>query len=251
MLAAIIQARMTSTRLPGKVLLEVMGRPLLSYMIERLRATHLLENIIIATTDNSEDDPIALFAKKEKIPFYRGSENDVLDRYYRAAKKFNINHIMRLTSDCPLIDPFLCDQFLQVYFESDADLVHTGPSYCEGLDCEVFPFSALETAWQAATMDSEREHVTLYLHNHPELFNRLTLINETDDSNYRFTIDQKEDFLVVKAIFEALYRDGSEPFATHEIKKFLNDHPEIARINHHIVRNEGLAKSLQEDEGLV
>ena len=242
---------MTSTRLPGKVLLEVMGRPLLSYMIERLRATHLLENIIIATTTNLEDDPIVSFAKTEKIPFYRGSEIDVLDRYYRTAKKFNVDHIMRLTSDCPLIDPQLCDQLLQVYFKSGVGFVHTGSTFCEGLDCEAFPFSALEEAWQDATLNSEREHVTLYLHNHPELFTKLTLANKTDDSKYRFTVDQKEDFLVVKAIIESLYCNDSEPFTNREIKKFLDNHPEISRSNHHIVRNEGLAKSLQEDEGLV
>ncbi len=248
MITAIIQARMTSTRLPGKVLKEVLGRPLLSYQLERLKSADNIYEIIIATTINKKDDPIVLFATKENLPFYRGSEEDVLDRYYQTAKAFNVDHIMRITSDCPLIDPQVCDRVAEVYHKSDVDFVHTGPTFAEGVDCEVFSFKALEKTWHEIGLKSEREHVTRYMHNHPELFKRVALANETDDGRYRFTVDEQDDFLVVVAILEALYGKGKKPFTTGEVKEFLDSHPEVFRLNAHIKRNEGLARSLEEEK---
>ena len=244
---AIIQARMTSTRLPGKVLMEVMGRPLLSYLIERVRFSKMIDKIIIATTVNKEDDPIVELCQKEDIIFYRGSEDDVLDRYYQAAKKYNATHIMRLTADCPLIDPRVCDFVAEKYISVDVDYVHTGQSFCEGIGCEVFNFDVLEKMWKNARLKSEREHVTLYARNHWDELNCITLENETDDSNYRVTVDEKKDFLVVKALFENLYVKNEEPCSISEIKNFLDVHPEIFSLNAGIVRNEGLLKSLIED----
>ena len=248
MIAAIIQARMTSTRLPGKVLMEVMGKPLIGYLVERLQYCRHLDKIILATTLNTEDDPIVDFAVRENILFYRGSEHDVLDRYYRTAKEFNIDHIMRITSDCPLIDPTICDLVVDTYIQENADFVHTGPTFAEGLDCEIFSFKVLEKAWNEAEMKSEREHVTLYLHNHPEIFKKISLVNDTDDSRYRFTVDEWEDFLVVKAIFETLYRKNTKPFSSDEIKHFLDSNPSVFKLNAHIIRNEGLVVSLKEDQ---
>ena len=238
---------MGSTRLPGKVLKEVMGRPLLSYQIERLKRVNKIEKIIIATTVNKEDDPIVQLCTKESIPCFRGSEEDVLDRYYQTADKFGVKHIVRITSDCPLIDPRLCDHVVEVYLESNVDFVHTGLTFAEGLDCEILSFSALERAWREASLKSEREHVTLYLHNHPELFKKITLTNKTDDSIYRVTIDEEEDFFVVKAIIEALYGKAPGLFAINEIKNFLDTHPEIFKLNANVTRNEGLLKSLRQD----
>lgn len=246
-IAAIIQARMTSTRLPGKVLMPCMERPLLSYLIERLRFSKYLDEIIIATTVNAEDEAIVLFAEGNGLPFYRGSEADVLDRYYRAAQVFGVDHILRVTSDCPLIDPRLCDRVIDAYRTSDVDYVHTGPTFAEGLDCEVFSFAALEQAWREASLVSEREHLTLYLHNHPELFKKMTMVNETDDSRYRFSVDEEEDYVVVKAILEGLYKENAEPFPPDEIKAFLDNNPSVAECNAHIIRNEGLVISLQND----
>jgi len=244
---AVIQARMSSARLSGKVLMEVMGRPLLSYQIERLRFSKRIFDIIIATTINKEDDSIAELAKKEGLQVYRGSEDDVLDRYYQAAKEYNAEHIMRLTADCPLIDPAICDQVAEYYISSKLDYVRTGKTFAEGLDCELFSFRALEKAWKNAQLKSEREHVTLYFRNHPELFQFKQLGCETDDSKYRITVDQEEDYLVVKAIIENLYSRNDEYFKIEEIKSFLEANPNIFAINRNITRNEGLVKSLDED----
>jgi spore coat polysaccharide biosynthesis protein SpsF len=245
---AIIQARMTSTRLPGKVLMEVMGRPLLSYQIERLRFSKRIDEIIIATTANKGDDPVAELAHKEGLKVFRGSEHDVLDRYYQAAKEFKIKHIMRLTADCPLIQPNICDRITFAYFQMGCDYLRTGPTFVEGLDCEIFSFRALDKAWKNANLKSEREHVTLYFRNHPELFAIKTVENETDDSKYRITVDQEDDYLVVKAIIENLYGGNDKYFKIEEIKSFLESNPGIFAINRSIGRNEGLLKSLEEDD---
>lgn len=248
MIAAIVQARMTSTRLPGKVLKEVRGKPLLSYLIERLRRVNNIEKIIIATTNNKEDDPIVELCKKEFVSYFRGSEDDVLDRYYQTAKKFGVDHVVRITSDCPLIDPQICDRVIGIYINSDIDYVHTGLTFAEGVDCEVLSFRALQKAWHEANLKSEREHITLYIHNHLKLFKKITLINETDDSKYRFTVDEWEDYLVVKAILEGLYSRDSQPFTANDVKEFLDAHPDIFQLNSNIIRNFGLFKSLKGDK---
>ena len=245
---AIIQARMSSTRLQGKVMMEVMGRPLLSYQIEQLRFSKRIDEIIIATTINKEDDRIAELAHKEGLKVYRGSENDVLDRYYQAVAEYKIEHIMRLTADCPLIDPEVCDQVTEYYFNFKLDYLYTDETFAEGLDCEIFSFKALEKAWKNAQQKSEREHVTLYFRNHPELFQYKQLENETDDSKYRITVDQEEDYLVVKAIIENLYGGNDKYLKIKEIKSFLDTHPEIYSFNADIIRNEGLLNSLREDK---
>ena len=244
---AIIQARMTSTRLPGKVLMEVMGRPLLSYQIERLRFSKMIDKIIIATTVNKEDAPIIELAQKEELDFYSGSEDDVLDRYYQTAKKYNVMHIMRLTADCPLIAPDICDSIADAYFENGVDYIRTGETFAEGLDCEIVGFKALTKSWLEAESKSEREHVTLYIHNHPELFKTIVKENETDDSRYRITVDEEGDFLVVKAILKNLYKENDGYFTVSEIKSYLDSHPAVYRLNSDIIRNEGLVKSLQDD----
>ncbi|MBN2382473.1 glycosyltransferase family protein [bacterium] len=243
----IIQARMTSTRLPGKVLMEVMARPLLSYQIERLRFSRRIDEIVIATTTNIDDDPVAELATKEGLTVYRGSENDVLDRYYQAARKSGCENVMRITADCPLIDPSICDQIAEYFFHHTMDYVHTGQSFAEGVDCEIFTFAALEKAWKDSTLKSEREHVTLYFRNHPELFTLMTIENAIDDSKYRITVDRQEDYLVVKAIIENLYKGNNEFFKIEEIKTFLELNSEIFAMNKDIVRNEGSLKSISED----
>jgi len=244
---AIIQARMTSTRLPGKVLMQVMGRPLLSYQIERLRFSKMIDKIIIATTVNQEDDLIVKLCKKEGLYFFRGSEDDVLDRYYQTAKRYNTEHIMRLTADCPLIYSDICDSISDAYFESNVDYIRTGETFAEGLDCEIISFEALTKAWLEAESKAEREHVTLYTRNHPEWFETMVKENETDDSRYRITVDEENDFLVVKAIMENLYTGSDDYFTIREIKSYMDAHPEIYKLNSTIIRNEGMLKSLQDD----
>jgi len=248
-ITAIIQARMTSTRLPGKVLKKVMGKPLLIYQIERLHYSQGINEVVIATTTNKEDDPIEELTQREGLKVYRGSEDDVLDRYYQTARKYGIDHIMRLTADCPLIDPAVCDLVIDKYLSSGVDFVHTGPTFAEGVDCEILSFTCLEKAWINASLKSEREHCTLYLHNHPDEFEKLTLNNETDDCKYRFTVDEPEDFQVVELIIKHFYNKQSTTFfSTKDVKAFLDLHPTVTEMNSHVIRNEGLVLSLKKDK---
>jgi spore coat polysaccharide biosynthesis protein SpsF len=246
-ISAIIQARMTSSRLPGKVLKTVKGRPLLDYLIERLNFCKRLANVIIATTTNSQDDPIVAFAKSRDCKYYRGSENDVLSRYYEAATVFEIDHIVRLTSDCPLIDPGIIDNAIERYQLEACDYLHLAPSFAEGLDTEIFSYKILEVAHRDARLMAEREHVSLYFHNNPDRVHKVVIDNTIDDSMYRLTVDEAEDYAVVKAIYEALYEPGRPPFGMREIKEFFKAHPEIYKINAHILRNEGLLISLKKE----
>ncbi len=247
MIGAIVQARMTSSRLPGKVMMEIQGRPVIDYLFERLSFCRKLQTVVLATTTNREDDPVIEYSQQKGIPFFRGSEHDVLDRYYQAALRFGITHIMRITGDCPLLDPDICDRLIEAYLNEQVDYIVTAQTYAEGLDCEVFSFEALETAWKDAKLQTEREYVTQYFHNHSDHFKMSILPSEKDDSKYRFTVDEKEDFVVVKAILEGLSRQGKDFFTSEDIKIFLDTHPDIYQLNAHIIRNEGLLKSLKDD----
>jgi spore coat polysaccharide biosynthesis protein SpsF len=238
---------MTSTRLPGKVLMQVKGRPLLSYLFERLRFCGNLDRIILATTINSEDDPVVALCEKEQVLFFRGQEHDVLDRYYQAAMKYNVEHIMHITADCPLVDPQICDMVARQYEKGEADFVGTGPSFAEGMDCSVSSFEALKKAWVNARLQSEREHVMSYIINHPEIFRIFRLTNSSGDGHYRLTVDQIEDFEVVKYVIEQLYKGPERPLLIADMKLLLDKHPEIMNLNSHIIRNEGYIKSLRED----
>ena len=243
----IIQARMSSTRLPGKIMLEVMGEPLIGHMVARLKHCKRIDDIIVATSDDESNDKMCEYLYRRNVKIFRGSEEDVLERFYKAAKKYAINNIVRLTADCPLIDPQIVDKYISKFFIEDLDYIYPKPTFAEGLDTEVFTFESLEKAYKNARMRSEREHVTLYFHNNPHLFNSLKLKNCTDDSKYRITIDEPEDFEVVKKIIEALYTNENNPFGIEEIKDFLDKNPEIYRINADVIRNEGLIKSLEKD----
>ena len=244
---AIIQARMTSTRLPGKVLLEVMGKTLLHYLIENLGYSKRISEVILATTRNNEDNSMAEFAMKKGLRVYRGSEHDVLDRFYQAAVKYGSEHIMRFTADCPLVQPHICDHLVDAYFDFGCDYARTGQTFAEGIDCEILSRGALEKAWKQAVVNYDREHVTLYIRNRPEQFNIRVIENDTDDSKYRITIDEQADFRVVEAIIENLYEQRDPYIRIEDIKRFLDSHPEIYFLNVDIPRNEGLLKSLQQE----
>ena len=237
---------MASTRLPGKVLMEVIGKPLLYYQLERIKKISQIKQIIIATTVNKEDDPIAELCEKDSILYFRGSEDDVLERYYLSASQFQADPIIRLTADCPLLDPDILKKLIHTYKNGNYDYVHTGLTYAEGLDCEIFSFRVLEVAYKKARLKSEREHVLLYLHNNKSDFNIFSMENSTDESKYRLTVDEPEDYEVVKILIENLY--NKKRFDSKIIKEFLDDHPEVFKINSNIIRNEGLLISLKEDE---
>lgn len=249
MLGAVVQARMGSSRLPGKVLKKVAGRPLVDYLYTRLKECKPVDHIIFAITDQEKDDVLAEYLVSQNYAVFRGSENDVLERYFLAAQHFNLDHVMRITADCPLIDPVICAHLIEIYYKEHADYAFLSPQYAEGLDAEVMSFDTLEKAYHKATLLSEREHVTQYIHNHRNLFKRIEVPNSCDDGHYRITVDEEEDFDVVKTIINHFEDQDVFPnFAM--IKQFLDDHPDVMRRNAHIIRNEGLLKSLANDKAV-
>ncbi|MBP8819777.1 MAG: glycosyltransferase family protein [Syntrophomonadaceae bacterium] len=253
--SVIVQARMGSTRLPGKVLKKICGKTLLELQNERIQMVAGIDRIVIATTVAAGDDEIVQVCTKNGIDCFRGSENDVLDRYYQTACKLGCkpeDTILRITADCPLIDPQVVISVLQLYHEARADYASNTdpPTYPDGLDVEVFSFAVLARTWQEANLPSEREHVTAYIRNHPELFTRVNLKNDIDLSNLRWTIDEPEDFELVRLIYENLYilkRD----FLMNDVLELLNKNPDYKNINKSFVRNEGYQKSLLEDARLL
>jgi len=245
----ICQARFGSTRLPGKVLKKIFDKPLLWYVVKRLEQVKTPNKIIIATADSEENKPIIEFAKNLNIGYFAGSEDDVLDRYYHTAKKYNGEVIVRITSDCPLSDPVIIDKVLDLFFEGNYDYTCNvdPPTFPDGFDIEVFTFESLERAWKEAKLISEREHVTLYIRNENNDFKRKNLLNNTDYSNYRLTVDNVEDFQLISKIIEQ-FKDQWETFNMQDIIKFLEENPELKKLNMSIARNEGLAKSLEEEK---
>lgn len=244
----IIQARLCSTRLPGKVMRPILGRPILVYVIERVKKAKRVAQIIVATTRKREDSKIARLASKLKTEIYRGSEDDVLDRFYQAARLFRTKHMVRITADCPLIDPEVIDKIVDSYFKSGADYCSNTleVTFPDGQDTEVFSFQALQEAWQNAKLLSEREHVTPYIKKNPERFKLVSVKNEVDLSEKRWTLDTKEDFKFIKAVLEALYPKNSD-FTMKDVLRFLEENRHLEEINRHIVRDEGYLKSLKED----
>ena len=209
MIAAIIQARMGSRRLPGKILKKVDGIPLLKIQCERVKRSRVLNKIIVATSDLIQDDVVEAFCLENEIECFRGEENDVLSRYYQCAKRNGVDVIVRLTADCPLVDPEIIDEVVRVYLEKDIDYVaNTVPvessTFPEGCDVEVFSFVALERAYQNCMDPNEREHVTFYFWKNENGFKTAQLIRKQDLSGYRFTVDYPEDFEVIEFILNEL-----------------------------------------------
>ena len=251
MIVAIIQARMGSSRLPGKVLKEICGKTLLEHEINRVRQAKRIDGIIVATT-NPLDDAIEELCRKIDTTCYRGAENDVLDRYYHAAESVNLGEkdgIVRLTADCPLIDPVIIDEMIELFLRSGADYASNAnpPTFPDGLDAEVFTFTALKRCFAEARLLSEREHVTPYIRNNPHLFKQVNLEGKRDLSGLRWTVDEEEDLEVIKTVYENLYCKSCRIFLMEEILAFFGEHPEISGKNLRFKRNEGYEKSLQND----
>jgi len=248
-IVAIIQARVGSTRLPGKVLKKIEGRTVLEHVINRVQAAKKIDDIVIATTVKKKDLEIVQLCAKLGISIFCGSEDDVLDRYYQTARLFKAEHIVRITSDCPLIDPMVIDEVIELYFQKKADyasntMIKTFP---DGLDTEVFSFKTLKIAWKNAKLSSEREHVTPYIWKNPNIFKIVNLKCEYNLNDKRWTIDEAEDFEFIKIIYKNLYLEDSL-FGMRKILDFLKTHPEVEEINKGIVRNEGYLKSLKKDK---
>ena len=249
MITAIIQARMGSTRLPGKTLMDISGHPMLWHVVNRARQIEALDEIVVATSDNASDDSIVAFCKQERIPCFRGDEDDVLDRYYQAAKWIGADVIVRITPDCPLIDPDVVDDVVKCYVDGDYDYVSNTdpPTFPDGLDTEVFSFEALERAWREAKLQSEREHVTPYIRKHPELFRIGNVTYGEDLSSMRWTVDEPQDLEFVRAVYDHLESMSS---GMADVLDVLKKHPELMEINAGIGRNEGYQKSVREDRSM-
>jgi spore coat polysaccharide biosynthesis protein SpsF len=250
MIAAIIQARMGSVRFPDKVMKIIVGKPMLWHQVNRLRKSKLIEKIIIATTDKTQDRIIIDFAKENNILYFAGSEEDVLDRFYYSAKKFKVETVVRITGDCPLIDPSIVDMIINFYLDNknQYDIVHNGTTYPDGIvETEVFSFNILKKTWENAKLLSEREHVTSYIWKNPEMFRQATVENSKDLSYLRLVVDDEKDFKLVKIIFQNLYKEDGM-FYLDDIMKFLNQNPELITLNSSTIRNEGYLKSISEDK---
>lgn len=247
---AIIQARVGSTRLPRKALKEINGQPSVYWVIERLKHAETIDQIVLATTDLPEDKALVDIAKENGIESYCGSEDDVLDRFYKAAKRYKGEIIVRITADCPLLDPKVIDKVVRFYLQNKDKYDYVSNtvsvSYPDGLDVEVFLFKTLEIAWKEARLASEREHVTAYILKNAGKFRLFNIKNEQDFSHLRWTLDNHEDLVFVQDVYSNLYKEGSM-FYMHDILDLINRKPELLEINKHLQRNTGYAKSLRED----
>jgi spore coat polysaccharide biosynthesis protein SpsF len=250
-IVAIIQARIGSTRLPGKVLLKLGERTVLEQVIERVAAAGKVNRVIVATTDQPADLEIVKLCEKKGIGVFVGAENDVLDRFYQAAKLYQADHIVRITADCPLIDPAVINEVIEEHLNSKADYTANTikETYPDGEDVEVFTFDVLKRVWQEARLASEREHVTPYIRKHGELFKLISVEYPEDHSAKRWTLDNLEDYKFIKLVYDKLYKRQSL-FGMSDVFNLLKDIDEMDAINQHLTRNSGYQKSLQEDVAL-
>ncbi|MEW5947891.1 MAG: aminotransferase class III-fold pyridoxal phosphate-dependent enzyme [Thermodesulfobacteriota bacterium] len=243
---AIIQARMGSTRLPGKVLADICGKPMLWHVWNRVRTVPSVDKAVVATSVNQADDPVADFCMRHEIEYFRGNEADVLDRFYQAAKTFCADGVVRITADCPLIDPDVVDRVIRVYLGGDYDYVSNTLRYTypDGLDTEVFTFAALEAAWREARRASEREHVTPYVRTSGR-FRLMNVENAVDLSacGFRWSVDETRDLDFVRAVYARLGGNG-RLFALSDVTNLLDQEPDLAKINQGSVRNSGYYVSL-------
>ena len=244
---AIIQARMGSTRLPGKVLKKLNGISVLECLNNQLNFASSLNDKIIATTLKAEDEILVNFCKANEIKCFRGSENDVLDRYHECAKKFSVDTIVRITSDCPLIDPKIVDDVIEFYSKNSYDYVNNffKRTYPYGNDIEIFSFDILNKVWNKATKQFEREHVTPYIYNNPDAFSIGWIENKNNLSNFHWTVDRKEDLIFVQEIFKKI---SKRPIFLEDIINTINEDPSILEINKNTNPNEKYLKSIRDEK---
>lgn len=231
----VMQARMGSTRLSGKVMRNLYGKTVLEHDIERIRQARLVDEIVVATTVKEQDDIIVSEAQRLGVKVFRGSEDHVLSRYYFAAKENGADIVVRVTSDCPLIDPHILDDTIKFYKEKDYDIVTNAGdvdkrTYPRGLDVEVFSFDKLSEAYQKAEEKYQQEHVTPYLYEHGNIG---YYKNDVNYSNYRWTLDTEEDWKLISIIYQNLYH-GKHDFYFKEILELMLQHPELEEINKHV-----------------
>jgi spore coat polysaccharide biosynthesis protein SpsF len=233
---AIIQARMSSSRLPGKVLEVFGGKTALDHCVERTRACRAIDRVVIATTTQASDDVVVEVCRDRGWQSFRGSENDVLDRYYQAASEVGATHVVRITSDCPLNDPDVISELIARYLAADADYASTSyprPTFPLGISAEVVRASVLAQAWRDDKNPAWREHVTPYVYRHPELFRLVGLSCEADHSQHRWTLDTPEDARLIRTLFDHF---GERPFGWRDALAAAEAHPEWQAINASVVQ---------------
>lgn len=233
----IVQARVGSTRLPEKVLKKICGKTVLEHDIDRLKQVKNLNNLVIATTTLEDDNKIEKLVTKLGVDCFRGSSEDVLSRYYFAAKKYKADVIVRVTSDCPLIDYDTSDKIIKYYLDNLDKYDYLSNTiertYPRGLDTEVFSFHALEKSHMEAKKKYEREHVTPYIYKNTDIFRVAQYKNEDDYSNYRWTLDTEEDYKLISIIYNNLYKKD-KLFSFDDILKFIDENPYLIKINEHV-----------------
>jgi spore coat polysaccharide biosynthesis protein SpsF (cytidylyltransferase family) len=246
----IIQARLDSTRLPEKVLLKIQGKTILEHIISRVKCSKYINQIVVATTINKSEDVLVDFIKTNSLcDVFRGSVDNVLERFFLCAKKYNADIIVRITADDPIKDSEIIDIAVKKILDNeklDYCSNTVKPTYPEGLDIEVFRFSALLKTYNEAKLKSEQEHVTPYIWKHPEIFNIENFEYKENLSSWRWTLDKSEDFEFMKIIYKNLY-DKNKIFSYKDVIKFIKSNPEVLKINSGTIRNEGYLKSINEE----
>ena len=246
---AVIQARLGSTRLPGKVLLNIESKPVLQHIVNRLRNVPAIEKVIVATSELKINNKITSYCEDNNIDFFVGNEQNVLDRFYNAAKIYHPKNVIRITGDCPLIDPQIIEKLILFYIKNKYDYcgVATGAGvadnekilrFPDGLDAEIFKFSVLEKAYLNATRKIEKEHVTPYIWGNPSLFNLGVLESDIDFSHYRLTLDNIEDFNLINWIYTKLY-NKNEFFNLNDIIQLIEKNKYKLETNKHLIGKEG------------
>ena len=247
MIVGIIQARMGSSRLPGKMLKKISGKYLIQHVLDQVKYAKRIDKILLASTISEQDKELHKVVSNLGYDTFAGSEDDLLDRHYQAARKFNAEIIVRITGDCPLIDPGIIDKVIQAFLDNNCDYcsnIHP-PTYPDGLDVEVFSFWALEKAWKEAKLKSEREHVTPYIWKNADKFRLVNVRADEDLSNIRITVDEEED---LKLFEKLLSRINKSPIYLEDVLNVIKSEPGLLKINAQFERNEGYQKSLKEDE---
>lgn len=243
-----IQARCGSTRLPDKVLKDISGKPDLQWVIERVRRSTHIDEVMVVTSIEKNNLPLIRLCTELGIRVFVGSESDVLDRYYQAARLLQPEYVVRITADCPLFDWRYLDMAIDQFEDRTDYMAELTESFPDGLDIEIIRYSALKRMWKEARLSSEREHVTMYIKNHPEQFiiqNLECPIAGIRDK--RWTLDQDEDYELISNIYHHFICEGKEDFVTEDILKYLQSNEHLEKLNEKIERNEGLAKSLAND----
>ena len=248
MILGVIQARMSSSRLPGKVLAPVLGEPMLARQVERVLRANALDKLVVATSTDASDDPLTVVCQSTGVECFRGPLDDVLERIYGAATTFGADHVVRLTGDCPLADPGVIDDVVRLHLTGDYDYTSNvcPPTFPDGLDVEIATMATIAMAWRAADRTAQREHVTLWIRDNSERFRIGNLTHEPDLSGRRWTVDEPEDLAFVSRVYGELY-PASPDFRMDDVLALLERLPELNDINQGVGRDEGLAKSFRED----